>query len=83
MAQKVEYRLILRLALILIAVMIGSFGGAYAFLLGWSTYGAIFFVYIVIAILGLIGAASLYELLRKRRARRGAAQAQSPSIPEN
>jgi uncharacterized membrane protein YeaQ/YmgE (transglycosylase-associated protein family) len=66
MEEKVNYRYVFLISLIVILGLVGSFLAVYILLWAWSTYGVLFFAFLTIAILGSVAIFSLYEHRRKR-----------------
>jgi len=68
MEEKVNYRYILLVSLIVIFTMVGSLVFVYVLFWAWSTYGVLFTAFLAIAILGLIAIVYLRESRKKKDA---------------
>lgn len=68
MEEKINYRYIFFLCLIVILTMVGSLIAVYVFFWAWSTYGVLFYAFLAIAILGLVAIFYLRESRKKRHA---------------
>jgi len=68
MEEKVNYRYILLVSLIVIFTMVGSLVFVYVMFWAWSTYGVLFTAFLAIAILGLIAIVYLRESRKKKDA---------------
>jgi membrane protein implicated in regulation of membrane protease activity len=68
MEEKINYRYIFFLCLIVILTMVGSLLAVYVFFWAWSTYGVLFYAFLAIAILGLVAIFYLRESRKRRHA---------------